>query len=237
MTILDAITTASPLMVVWAASGAVQSTGGAATPSTAVQVISGLDGQALRLHNADVTVTGVAEFTESREFTLMVWFRGAPGAATRRVVGRQNGATHVTIEVSSNGLPTARVASTTGGYAVSIPGRLRVDDGGWHLIALVARPRRTSGGWSDRGVDLDVWVDGVLSRSGWIDPGLFGMWPDLRMTTPVIIGRAADGAAPVQGDVGPVAAFPRTLSAAEMQLMWGARPSSRGGGTGWGILM
>ena len=235
MTVAADLAALSPTLLVTAEGGSPRASNGVLS-HTGVTVVPGLGGQVLRVADGEVRVTLVPDVTANRRFTFLAWFRGTPRASTRRLVGRENGSTWVLLEVGSDGLPAVRVASTQGGWSIRVPGGTRVDDGQWHLVAATGTVRTTLGGLLDTGgVNVDLWVDDALTRSGYIDPGLFGQPVDLRMTGPVVLGRSAGGSSPLHGDLGPVALYPRALSAATLAGLWDGRPDTQAAYSGWGI--
>lgn len=237
MSVLEAMQALRPTLLVWAEGDQPKSNTGVLTHQGA-QVVPGLDGQVVRLTDADMTVTGVPDVSGDRSFSVAAWFRGIPHQATRTVVSRVNGSTHFVLEVGRDGLPAGLLASTAGNYRIRVPGDRRVDDGQWHLLAMVGWVRRTGGvlNFDTGGINLDMWVDQDWSRSGYIDPGLFGLPPRLGMTSPVVIGRHLGGS-PLQGDVGPVAVYNTKLGEGSLSSLWSAYQGHRTSFTGWGIAM
>lgn len=239
MTILEAINDLDPILTVWADPVGVMATAGSLS-QTDVQIIPGLDDRVLRMMNAEVVVSSIPDFTEDRRFTMMLWFRGEPHTSTRRLIGRQNGSTWVTLDVGRDGIPVAGAASTAGGYRITAAGRTRVDDGNWHLLAVRGRQRHTQilgVTWDSGGMALDLWHNTELVRQSNMDPGTFGTTPNMRMTTPIILGRAAAGGSSAHGDIGPVAVLDYAVTAAGLATVWEAHTAGRGGFTGWGIQM
>lgn len=238
MNVLDVMQGSSPgpVVSVWSENSAPYANGGAVIPSESVQYVDGLGGEVFRLVDSDVLVTGVTDFTRNRSFTIAAWFRGDPLWSTRRVVGRENGGTSVTLSVGRHGQAQAVVSSTAGNYTATLTGQSRVDDGRWHLLVLRARQQLVFGA-DIGGVDFELWVDDSSVRSGWIRPGVFGTRPQLGMSTPLIVGRSASGSAAVQADIGPVAAWEATMSDDYLGRVWRSRPEERRGAVGWGIVM
>lgn len=236
MTLLDAINVLDPTTTVWVDTDGIHAAGGTATPTSDAQIIDGLDGRVLRLLDADVTVTGAPDFSPNRAFTLMAWVRCEPRAAGRRIIGRQNGATLLSLDLNRGGNPAATVSSTAGSWSVTMTGNLRVDDGRWHLLTLRGTPQLVVG-VDVGGIELSLDVDGVSVRTGYIRPGLFGRRPVFSMTTPIILGRSNAGSSPLHGDLGPSAVWSRRLTDSEIRTVWSVRPEESTGFTGWGIRM
>ncbi|AJE32503.1 hypothetical protein B842_03250 [Corynebacterium humireducens NBRC 106098 = DSM 45392] len=234
--VVEALRGLSPAVLVHAESGAPKASAGVLSHQGA-QVVPGLGGQVTRLLSGEVRVQSLPDLTGARTFTMLAWFRGGAHSSTRRLVGRENGSTWVTLEVGRDGLPATGIASTNGGWSIRVPGGRRVDDGHWHLIGVVVTRRPGPFGLDSGGVDVRLWVDDDWSRAGYIDPGLFGRAVRLEMTTPVVVGRSAAGASPLVGEAGPVAVFTRALSASQMRGVWGVVPDQSAEFRGWGIAI
>lgn len=194
-------------------------------------VVPGLGGQVVRFSGGDATVTGVADFTGGRTFTVIALFRATPTGAYQRVVGRVNGGTEVSLGIDREGRLQATVGSARGGYRETLTGTSVVADGQWHAVALMGLSRVFNG------LALTLMVDDREERTGSISPGLFGTSPDYTMTTPVVVGRTADTTAPLQGEVAAVAGADRawTMESTTALLAQDMRGASGAGFVGWGV--
>lgn len=221
----------------YVAGGDVAVTPGALGAVEGVSVVPGLQGDAIRFNGGRVEATQVADFSSDREMTVVAWVRCLPDVGARRVIGRENGGTQVALQVTAGGQPKFELRSTVGNYIVSVTGTTRVDDGDWHLVVAVVRKRFNGLGLDTRGVSLNLWVDGELNNQASLTPGLFGATPNFGMTTPVVLGQAARGALAFTGDIQTAAVSATPASSALVREMWAERPASRGGSTGWGIVI
>ena len=217
--------------------GGVEADGEQGLPSHEVElrgdaaVVPGLGGQVVRFSGGDATVTGVADFTGGRTFTVIALFRATPTGAYQRVAGRVNGGTEVSLGIDREGRLQATVGSARGGYRETLTGTSVVADGQWHAVALMGLPRIFNG------LALTLMVDDREERTGSISPGLFGTSPDYTMTTPVVVGRTADTTAPLQGEVAAVAGADRawTMESTTALLAQDMRGASGAGFVGWGV--
>lgn len=233
MTVMDDVRRRSPLLMVSGEGGKVTVSGGSGAPSESVQYVAGAGGRVLRLEDADVTVTGVPDFTSDKSFSVLAWVRLRRGSTTRVVVERATGATRLRLEVTGDGYPSAVVSSASGGYRVTMTGSKRIDDGAWHLIVLRSLPQYVLG--ISVGLDALLLVDGSPVRKGWIHPGLFGRRPNLALSGPVVVGRAVSGEGQFRGDVAVVAVWGDAVTDQAVKQFWEKRPAGRTGFVGWGI--
>ena len=237
MSIHEPIISLSPAARFHVADGDVAVTPGSLGTVQNVSVVPGLEGAAMRFNGGRVEATQVANFSSDREMTVVAWVRCLPEIGARRVIGRENGGTQVALQVTAGGHPKFELRSTVGNYIVSVTGTTRVDDGDWHLVVAVVRKRFNGLGLDTRGVSLNLWVDGELNNQASLTPGLFGVTPNFGMTTPVVLGQAARGALAFTGDIQTAAVSATPASSALVREMWAERPASRGGSTGWGIVI
>lgn len=236
MSLVERVRGLRPVVLVSASGGSAVSSVGSVASSGTVSVVPGLGNEALRLVQAEVLVSGVPDFTGDRGFSLMVWVRCQPGIGSRRVVGRENGETRVFIEINQQGQPVATITSAVGGYTTALTSPSRVDDGSWHMLVLRSSPQQLLG-VDLGGTNLSLWVDGAQVRKGWIQPGLFGRWPDLSLSTGLVLGRSASGGSALDGDVGLVAGFSSVLSDTVLRSVWGEKPVDRVASSGWGVCL
>lgn len=204
--------------------------------ATNVTAVPGIDEPAMHFDGAAVIAAEEPDFMAEREFSLFAWIRVAPSDSQRRIIGRENGRTGVTLSVDADGTAVIRWSTTSGNYSYTRRSATRVDDGEWHFIAATFAKRYTTLGFDTRGVNYRLYVDGVSEQLHYFQPGLFGSTVNLSMTSDVVIGRSAARTQELVGDVQAVGYFDRTLPAAEVRAMWQARPTVDDSGIGWGIL-
>lgn len=217
--------------------GGVEADGGQGRPPGEVElrgdaaVVAGLGGQVVRFSGGDAVVTGATDFTGGRQFTFIALFRATPTGAYQRVAGRVNGGTEVSLGIDREGRLQATVGSARGGYRETMTGASVVADGQWHAVAVMGLPRIFNG------LALTLMVDDREERTASISPGLFGTSPDYTMTTPVVVGRAMDTTAPLQGEVAAVAGADEawTMESTTALLYRDMRGAGGAGFVGWGV--
>lgn len=220
-----------------ARNGGVEADGGQGLPSGEVElrgdaaVVAGLGGQVVRFSGGDAVVTGATDFTGGRQFTFIALFRATPTGAYQRIAGRVNGGTEVSLGIDREGRLQATMGSARGGYRETMTGTSVVADGQWHAVAVMGLPRVFNG------LALTLMVDDREERTASISPGLFGTSPDYTMTTPVVVGRAMDTTAPLQGEVAAVAGADEawTMESTTALLYRDMRGVGGAGFVGWGV--
>ena len=197
------------------------------------QIVPGLAEQVVRTGDGGVEVAAVPDVTGGRTFTFLAMFRAWPAAAYRRVAGRVNGGTEVSLGLDREGRVRATVGSAKGGYRTTLTGTSVVADGRWHAASIVGLPRVFNG------LALELNVDDEQERTGSISPGLFGTSPNYTMGAgvPVVVGQAADGTALLQGEVAAVAGADRAWdNETTTARLWNDLQGVSGAGfVGWGI--
>lgn len=204
--------------------------GGTANKVGDVVTVPALDGHAMRCTAGHVRLGPAAEFSGGN-FTVEAWVSTPRASRHRTIVSRRNGNTEITLSVDTQGFPVAVVVSAAGGYRVTLRGSTRVDDGQWHQIAVTS----ARGGLFLPVWDLTLVVDGQSTRTGRINPGLFGSIPNFTMTTPIDVG-GLGGSNLLGGDVLAVSGRRNAESVAALAARWAGRPVSRRASSGWGVL-
>lgn len=238
MAIDEMFSAAGPVVRVVARNGApAVLDSGTIASSTGVAATPGMDTPALRFAPGSVRVSGVGNVTADRAFTVFAWVRTRPSGAKQRIIGRENGSTGIGLNVTSAGVPQFELRSTNGGWNVSVPGATRVDDGAWHLLVAVVMNRRGFLSLDTGGVDVVLYEDGEVSKTGYIDPGVFGASVELGMGTNVIVGEDAAGAARFVGDIQVAGLGGTAVNAGQVASMWAARPVVKKAADGWGVIL
>lgn len=238
MAVDELFSSAGPVVRVVARNGApAVLDSGTISSSSGVAATAGMDAQALRFSPGVVRVSGVGNVTADRAFTVFAWVRTQPSGTKQRIIGRENGSTGIGLSVTSAGFPQFELRSTNGGWSVTVPGATRVDDGKWHLLVAVVMNRRGFLSIDTGGVDVVLYVDGEVAKTGYIDPGLFGASVELGMGTNVILGEDASGAARFVGDVQVAGIGGVAVTSSQVASMWEGRPVAKKAADGWGIIL
>lgn len=207
------------------------SVGSTASKRGDVVTVPALNGHAMRCTAGHVRLEPAADFSAGN-FTVEAWVSTPRVSRHRTIVSRSNGNTEISLSIDTQGFPVAVVASASGGYRTTLRGTSRVDDGKWHQIAVTSQRG---------GMLLPVWdqvlvVDGQSTRTGRINPGLFGSSPVFTMITPIDVGGLA-GSNLIGGDVLAVSGRRSAESVATLATRWARRPVASRTASGWGIVV